>query len=688
LTTLLSQPLLFYQDANGKPLPGALCNVYLSGTNTPAVVYRDAARQNAFTNPIPALTNGYFPAIYVPDDITLKLILTDASGANPLPPIDPVVSNLITQAQIGGVLNPITAAETSTGVTPVSYAVPPTDIDVSRYGIIPNDNSSAGLNSSTFKTLVDSKKTGPVGRLLFPTVTGADTYFFNDFIEVRDNVHMDLCGSTLQFEKAFVPTDTQCAPFKFIRNVTIENGTIILKYDGTGAADAGPVLLIGSRLGVKFGTATTGIQEETLTTPMGNIVLRNLRIVTNNPATVAVIMLGGLRNVRVENVTIEGGGVTPGGIYYEFGDYHYESTVANRKTAHASGLYFGNVTIKNCNPAVTGSNNSALTIVGASDALIENLTIDGADVGLSFRPGEALYFNPGPDDSGLVKRCITVKNVRIKNVSSGISLVGAESKANGYLHAEALAEFQQTELMRFSVDGGVVSGSGLGIFVSGPCDIRNVTFNGAASGGQIVISDECIRGTFTNCEIRGSAGIGVRANFGDHLWATPRLKTLQFINCQVSGNAATGYSFGHTQSVEIHGGRIGYQLALDGQAESAQTVGVNVDQTSLGGGVYCYGVDVATSGGVAYSITGAINNPCGVFHPKGTVTFTGNWDRDGVGQADSTNFTDKTAFLNVAGKYAGRLAYNTTDNKLYMATGATDVSTWKVADASATITPA
>lgn len=686
MATLLSMPLLVYQDKNGKPVSGALCYVYTSATSTPVVVYRDAAQTQAHAFPIKSLDNGYFPAVYLPEGVTCKLILTDPSGANPLPAIDPVISNTLTQAQVGAVLNPATDAENSTGVLPVDLSIPATDINVLRYGIAPNDVSAASLNTSTLRSLLDSKKTGPVGRLLFPAVTGADTYYFNDVIEVRDGISMDLCGSTLWFSKAFATSDSLMGFFTFIRNVTIENGSITVNYDGTGGTNAGPIFRIGSRLGYKFGLVSGGIQEETLSVPMGNIALRNLRLTTTNPAVPAIVMLGGLRGVRTENVTIDGSGLAGDGIYYEFGDYHYEATVANRKTTHASGLYFSGVTIKNLNAAVAAG--SGISLVGAGDAIIESLTVDGANVGLSFRPGEALYYNPGPDDSGLVKRCITVKNIRAKNVASGMSLVGGESKAAGYLNTEPLNESQQTDLMRFSVDGGILSGSGVGISVSGPCDLRNLTLNGAAASGQLVIGDECIRANVTNCEIRNSTTVGVRANFGDALWATPRLKTLLFVNCQVAGNAGSGYSFGHTKSVEIYGGRIGYQTVLDGVAETTQTVGVSVDQTSKGGGVYCYGVDVATSGGVAYSITGTISNPCGVFHPKGTVTFTGNWDRDGVAQADSSSFTDKTAYLNVAGKYTGRLAYNTTDNKLYVASGAADVSAWKVADASATITPA
>ena len=104
--------------------------------------------------------------------------------------------------------------------------------------------------------------------------------------------------------------------------------------------------------------------------------------------------------------------------------------------------------------------------------------------------------------------------------------------------------------------------------------------------------------------------------------------------------------------------------------------------------MYCDGVDVATSGGSAYSITGTIVNHCGISHPKGLVTTTGNWDVDGVGRASSADVADKTSPINTKNKYAGRMCYDTSNTRLMIAQGSTDVSTWKVADNGATVTPA
>jgi hypothetical protein len=581
--------------------------------------------------------------------------------------------------------DPRTQAEATAGATPVGTSFAPGD--VRRYGIIANSQDAATANTNALVALLNPGGTGPTGRIVFANTTGADTYYFNGMVPVRDKVQLDLDGCTLDFSKPYVPaTDDGMGFLTFIRDVTVENGAINVNYEGGGASNAGPVMRIGSRLGYKFSTFARGIAEDQLTTAMGNIVLRNLRLTTNNPHTVSVLMLGGLRNVRVENVTIDGSGAAPHGIYYEFGDHHYEATVANRTTSHASDLYFGNVSVSNLDTG--GADGGGLALIGAACAVVENLTVDTALNGFQFRPGEALFYKPGTSAAQLANRCMTLRNIHCTGITgTGLALIGAESKAHGYLAREPLTESQQTDLMRFSVDGGSISAAGSGLTVSGPCDIRNVTLNGTATSGQVIISDDCIQGVFTNCEILNSSGIGVRANFGDHRSSTPRLKTLAFDNCRVAGNTGAGYSFGHTKLVEIHSGRIGYQMAIDGVDETTQTPGVSVDETSLGGGVYCYGVDVNVSSGIAYSIIGTITNPCGLFDPKGTVTFRGNWDRDGVAYANSTDIASKDSYPNTAGKYEGRNCYDTSNKRMMVATGPANTDAWQMAGGSVTVTP-
>ena len=74
-----------------------------------------------------------------------------------------------------------------------------------------------------------------------------------------------------------------------------------------------------------------------------------------------------------------------------------------------------------------------------------------------------------------------------------------ESKASGYLAGEPLTEAQQTDLMQFSLDGSAAFATESGYSFAGSCDIRNVSANGGGDYGQCVITDECMRGVFTNC---------------------------------------------------------------------------------------------------------------------------------------------------------------------------------------------
>lgn len=144
MSRLIPQPLLFFQDADGSPLPGALAYTYLSLTSTPVITYQDAAQSIEHPNPIVAQTDGYFPAIYAQSDIDLKIVLTDASGANPRT-IDPASPFRLTQTEVGNVLYPSTLAEDAVGITPVNSAYTP--LNVWRY------MTSAQIADVTARTL-------------------------------------------------------------------------------------------------------------------------------------------------------------------------------------------------------------------------------------------------------------------------------------------------------------------------------------------------------------------------------------------------------------------------------------------------------------------------------------------------------------------------------------------------------
>jgi hypothetical protein len=707
---LISSPRIQLVDENGDPLVGAKLYTLQTGTATPVATYTNAALTVAQANPILSDANGFFPAIYPDPDLgALKFRFFDADDVNLGIDTDPAyrplgVSDLsATSNDVAQLLNSFdrTAAEVSSDVTPSDYSYSPYPYNLARIGLVPNSTAARTANTAALQALLDPTLTGIRGEVIFPNTTGADTYYFNGIIEVRDGIRLNLNGCTLNFSKTYEAADDTMGFLTFIRDVSVENGTIEIDYDGSAGTNAGTGMRIGGRSGYRFGSiSSTAFFEDAFTTPMGNIALKNLRLTTNNPDGFAILMLGGLRNVLVENVTVDAQDVADG-IYYEFGFYSqngFPSTTAQWSSSHASEMVFKNVRVEN-----VLSTGAGLSLIGASNALVQNLAVRNAGSCFVFRPGEAFFFRPGGTDFGVVKRCITLVNITGYDISgTGLSLTGAQTNASSYLSDAAmtaaglavLTESQKTDLMRFSVDGGIISAAGFGASISGPVDMRNVTLNGAASSGQLVLSDDCMRGVFTNCEFRNSTNVGVRASFGNSIFATPRLKSLEFINCLVAGNVTAGYSFGHTKHVCIRGGRIGYTVLNDGVAETTQTVGVSVDQAILGGGVYCHGVDVATSGGSAYAISGTITNPCGVYTPKGTVTFTGNWEVDGIATATATQLADKTSFINVAGKYANKLCNDSSNSRLMIAQGSTDVATWKtvadfgVGDTVVTVTPA
>lgn len=558
--------------------------------------------------------------------------------------------------------------------------------DVRMAGIVPNNASARTANTAKLTSLLNPQTVGIKGKLLFPNSTGADTYYFNDLMEVRDGVHMDLCGSTLDFAKTYEAADDLYGFFTFIRDVSIENGSINIDYDGSAGTNAGSVFRIGSRQGYAFGSFSSGIEEEDLTVPMGNITLRNLRISTNN-ATHMILMLGGHDNVRIENVYLNGNDVATAGIHCEFGFWHYEATASARESSHATNLNISNLTVDDLDTA-TGE---GLMLVGVMSAKVSNLRVNGAFTALHCHSGEALYYNTGDPYDGL-KPHIVLENIQGVSVSNGAILEGSTTAAGGYL-ADTIAALDagpeaaaQTDLISYSLDGFSLKGSVIGLRVSGPIVARNGTLNGASSQSQLIITDECVSFSFDNVRIVDSGSTGIKANFGSAIWSPARKKIGSVRNCVISGNTGVGTVWGNCESVLLSNCRIGYNTLYDPAAEATQTKGVLV--TTGGNGVVADGCFVTTSGGaVAYDNDLTGTKGCGVRNPRGTITFDGAWERDGRSIANSTDIASSTSYVNTEDKYAGKAVYDTSNDRLLIATGALATDTWIVADASATVTP-
>lgn len=584
-----------------------------------------------------------------------------------------------------------TAAELAASVTPVNYAYLPDPINVLRYGIVPNSSADAAANTAALKTLLNPAVAGPTGRLIFPNTTGADIYYFAGVVPIRDGIHIDLMGCTINNTYTAASTDVNTGLFYALRDFTLENGSIITNVVTSAATGSGSCIEIGAR-----GTGTYfSVFDSTLAVPMGNITLRNLRLSSTNTGTnantgVCVQMLGGLVNVLVENVVMNGGGILQGGIYYEFGWATSPGGTAASQTSHAHNMTFRNV--KAYNMYTGGTDGFGIGLTGCYNCTVDGLYVNGARNGFEYRLGEALFYNPwvNVDDVG-AKHTMTLRNIVCEAITStGISLIGAEAASGGYLSGAGLTASQQTDLMTFSVDGFAVgNGAGTGMFVSGEITAKNGYLADTAASGQLIISDDCVQFEFENVRIIGSSAQGVRANFpGIGVWGTPRQKIGEFRNCVVAGNGTSGFEFGaNTRSVKIKHCRIGYNALYDPANEAVQAIGVLVD--TGGSGVRCENCFVTTYGGAnAYSITGTTSIGCDIVAPQGTVTTAGSWQIDGIAYDTGTNLASATALRNTADKYYGKRCVDSSTNKLFIAQGSTAISTWISVDAATTITPA
>jgi hypothetical protein len=732
MTNLAPQPIFQGLGPNGTALAGGSLYTYAAGTTTPQATYTDSTGSTPNTNPVILNSFGQ-AAVWLDPTLAYKFILRDGLGnqiwsadniqaaLSGTGSIIPSANNLYdvgsatyewrngyfgngyfgTQVYIGTtpVLNggnvgywALTPAEIAASVTPVNYSESSVPINVLRYGVVPNSPSDAVANTVILKALLNPSTPGPTGRLIFPNTTGADVYYLAGVIPIRDGIHIDLMGCTINNTYTAAASDVNTGLFYALRDFSCENGEIVSNVVTSAATGSGACIYIGARgIGHYF-----TVFDASLATPMGNISLRNLRLSSTNtgtwgPTSNAIVLLGGLVNVLCENIVINGNGMIAGGIYYEFGWATSPGGTAASQSSHAHNMTFRNIKVYDMLTAgVTDGYGIGLT--GCYNCTVDGLYVNGAYNGFEYRLGEALFYNPwaNVDDVGS-KHTITLRNIVCEAITStGISLIGAESASGGYLSGAGLTASQQTDLMTFSIDGFAVgNGAGTGMFVSGAIVAKNGYLANTAGSGELIISDDCMQFEFENVRIVGSSAQGVRANFpGIGVWATPRQKIGKFSNCIVAGNGTYGFEFGaNTRSVKIINCRIGYSSLYDNAAESIQGIGVLCDPGC--NGVVCDSNFITTAASAnAYSITGTTSAGCGIINPLGTQTSAGAWELDGVALSTSTNLGTAANIINAAPyKHYGKKCLNTSTNTLFIAQGSLTTSAWISVDGVTTITP-
>jgi hypothetical protein len=761
---------VLFADPRVKPLSTAglqqagcyLC-FFLTGTTSPQNVYADGLLSTPLSQPTPGSVNptggtvadsaGRFVAIYLNPSLTYRVQMYSAVGVL-LEDTDPYVvptSNAgllvsLTASVLGGVLYPVTAAETATSLA-INTAYPYGDIR--RYGIVPNDQSKATNNTTFLTALCSPLSQGPTGDFYFPSITGADTYYFNSQVDIRNGMHFDLCENTLNFAKAM--SSATGSPDKFrgflnvLTDVVIENGTIQIAVTGTNVLNGGVAIRVGSRSGYPFGQWSGGVydQDDLVANGlplMGDITLRNLYISSNNDSSNAqsmVMAFGGLRNCRFEHLHFDGQGIVPSGILYEFGFASQNSAPSDETqwtSSHACNMHFIDIHCQHLNTSVTEG--YGLEIGGAHHCVVDGLIVDHAYGCINYYPGESMFWRPWtPTDLEGAKKGIKINGVVGSNlVGLGMSLGGATSQFGGYLATVAIPDTAKLDLMSFEVTNFSMDAIGAGIAVSGPCDIRNGRLDGTESSSQILLYDDCVRFNIQGVECVNGAQYGIRGGAqsqvlqaatvtagtasiaalkngmyaGEPFYfsgtglglvtgitlgqiyyvsatgltssafefsATPggsvitpggsgtaslnvspaRLKMGTVSNCLLAGNAGgIGAIWSTNSSVLMNNNRIGYNIQVDGVAETNQTIGVDISYTSNGGTVICDGNYVSTNSGTAYSSSGSPLFGVGnIRNPKNENSVTGVWEINGVAQVTAYSGDDGPRFQLMPGQYSG-----------------------------------
>ncbi len=505
--------------------------------------------------------------------------------------------------------------------------------DVRRYGLVPNNEAAAGVNTAALKALVTPTGTF-AGSIRFPNTTGKDIYYLNDIIPFHDGIQVDLEGCTLHFSKLGVRGDTNSGFIFAVRNFSIANGSIVVDYQmGGGGSNAGNALTFGNRGDDSHYFSPT--YDSLLPSPMGNIVVRNLRISSNTKGGNGIYMIGGLTGVLMENIWIDGSsGALDNGIYYEFGWATNEPKRELRQTSHAHNMRFSNINITNVN----SEHGQALTLAGAYSCSVDGLYVKSAKILLSCTPGESGFYRPwaGVDQIG-AKRNLAIRNiVGIGITGTAISISGASAKSGGYLSVTNNTAIDETDLIDCSIDGFAIDGGnfdgGYGIHSSGEkLDIRNGRITNFSRG--IVTTHECTRMNIESVDIFGCKQIGMQIGQQSSIWSPPRQKMGFIRNCFIAGNSiASAGAFAAIEldlcaSFIIEGNRFGYEPAHDGVSETTQGFAVRIGSQANNVVCRCNHTGGVRPGGTAYvnhSSSEAQGNA--IEHSSGIASTVGSWN--------------------------------------------------------------
>lgn len=507
-----------------------------------------------------------------------------------------------------------TAEESGASVTPIVFKF--REKRARRY-LTPNDPGQATANSTALKALLDPTTTGFEGRFIFDG--NDDIYHFNDVIPIREGIRFELEGNKLKFTKTYAAPDDFTGFIYAVKDFVCRNGEIEIDYDGTAGSGAGHAIKLGNRS--TAGAHFQPVFDASLPEPWGNILLSNLKIKTNNPSTGVIELLGGLRDVDIKDVRIDGGGVATRGITYEFGFATDNVDPTLRETSHLNNWNIKNVRIENLNTTTS----IALRIAGAYNVSVDGLYVNGGFEGINATPGESFFFRPwvGVDEAG-AKRNIHLKNIVLQGLNGTGMVLNGASAIGGYLsaHIPALTNNELTDLYDVVVENfAILASAKVGITTSaGKFVLRDGYIKGASFALQM--TDECTQFLIDNVTaLDGTSTIAFRLNFGSPIFSPERKKTGIIRNCFIAGTGGDAIVIDHAESVTVENNRFGYEVAHDGKAETTQTgaILIEADAHVIARDNYVAG----SAGSLMYKSIGAAKGV--LINPRGLRTAGAAW---------------------------------------------------------------
>lgn len=139
-------------DANGIVVPGALIYFYATGSTSPQTIYADSGLTTPLTNPVTANAAGVWPAIYLDDAVTYRVVLKDADGTT-LDDSDPYLASVADDltADLQNVADTV-AADAATASAAATTATTQAGIATTKAGEAQTSATAAAGSATTADT--------------------------------------------------------------------------------------------------------------------------------------------------------------------------------------------------------------------------------------------------------------------------------------------------------------------------------------------------------------------------------------------------------------------------------------------------------------------------------------------------------------------------------------------------------